>query len=97
MSEQFTIVWRDGGREPQCPANPAYPHGIDVDMSREGGDSCCTELPYPARRCGIWLVVCRRCKLRVGVTAAGRRDDPRSVTVECKEPRSTAALRQVAA
>lgn len=33
---QFTITWHDSGREPQCPPNPAYPSGIDLDGSSLG-------------------------------------------------------------
>lgn len=78
---QFAITWHDSGREPQCPPNPAYPSGIDLDAAFEG--ACETALPYPAPRCGHYLVVCRRCGLRVGVTTAGRPDDPRSLKVNC--------------
>ena len=30
---QFAITWHDSGREPQCPPNPAYPSGIDLDAA----------------------------------------------------------------
>lgn len=80
----FKIEWIDRGREPQNPPNPAYPSGIDVDMS-EGKPGCITSLPYPARRCGVYIVECGKCGIRVGVTTAGRIDDPRSVKVPCRE------------
>jgi C4-type Zn-finger protein len=43
-----------------------------------------TELPYPAKRCGIYLVVCERCGYSAAITTAGRPDDPRKVTLPCK-------------
>lgn len=84
MAEQFRIIWRDWGREPQVPANPDYPKGIDLDISSPGAKTCQTPLPYPARRCGVYIVSCSVCGLNVGVTTAGRPDDPRSVRVTCK-------------
>jgi hypothetical protein len=76
-------TWIDSGREPKSPPNPKFPDGVDIDLSR-GQRSCQVPLDYPAPRCGYHLVVCRTCKLRVVVTTAGRRDDPRSVKVACK-------------
>jgi hypothetical protein len=87
MSEQFTIVWLDSGREPQCPPNPDYPNGIDVPSPRHGeaGFKFCTvTLPYPAKRCGSYVIECTKCGFRVGITTAGRPDDPRSVELECQ-------------
>jgi uncharacterized protein len=31
----FKIEWIDRGREPQCPPNPAYPNGVDLDGANE--------------------------------------------------------------
>jgi hypothetical protein len=78
------IVFKDHRREPQCPPNPDYPHGIDVDLTHGAEPSCSTTLPYPALRCGLWIIECEKCGLRVAVTAAGRIDDPRSVKMPCK-------------
>lgn len=86
MAEQWEIRWHDGGREPQCAPDPAYPEGIDVDASGGAVARCKTALPYPARRCGVYLVHCRLCGFRGAITTAGRPDDPRSVTVACKRP-----------
>lgn len=77
-------VWIDGGREPRNPPNPAYPDGIDVDLSNGATRACSVQLRHPAPRCGTYLVVCRACGVRVAVTTAGRADDPRTVTVACK-------------
>lgn len=77
------IEWVDRGREPQCAPNPDYPNGKDIDMSEADGPTCYAELPYPAKRCGVYIIECERCGLRVGVTTAGRPDDPRSVKIAC--------------
>lgn len=77
------ITWVDGEREPQCAPNPAYPKGIDVDMSYGAAQTCYTELPYPARRCGAYHIECGKCGQRIAVTTAGRPDDPRSLKVGC--------------
>lgn len=76
------IEWHDGGREPQCPPDPAYPTGKDV-LLVDGIEKCATRLPYPARRCGYFTVKCERCGAHVAVTTAGRPDDPRSVEIPC--------------
>lgn len=82
--EQFEITWHDSGREPQVKPNPAYPKGIDLDASMSGRPFCMTALPYPAARCGHYLVVCRSCGTRVACTTAGRPDDPRSIRFPCR-------------
>lgn len=82
-SDYFDVVWHDSGREPQCPSNPDYPDGIEIDVaSRE--PSCIVTLAYPARRCGFYEVRCRLCSYSAIVTTAGRRDDPRSVRLPCQ-------------
>lgn len=78
------IEWVDLGREPECAPNPAFPDGIDVDISSEDAPACFTELPHPAKRCGFYKVTCGGCGLSVIVTTAGRSDDPRSLRVTCK-------------
>jgi hypothetical protein len=83
-SGKFTITWRDSGREPQCPANPDYPDGKDLDGSGGASLSCTVALPYPAKRCGAYLLRCLVCGITAGVTTAGRRDDPRSITLACR-------------
>jgi hypothetical protein len=77
------VAWDDHGREPQCPPNPLLPDGLDVDVSEGAKKTCAVALPYPAPRCGVWVICCDECGLSVGVTAAGRPDDPRSVKVAC--------------
>lgn len=82
----FSIKWNDAGREPQCAPNPLYPDGIDADCSGGAGATCTTALPYPAKRCGHFLVECKMCGVRVAITTAGRPDDPRSVKIACRKP-----------
>ena len=81
----FKVRWLDGGREPRCPPNPRFPDGVDVigstNMDRP---HCHTILPYPAPRCGGYLIKCNKCGLTAYVTTAGRVDDPRSFWVNCK-------------
>lgn len=79
----ISVRFIDGRREPQCPPNPAYPTGMDVDMSRGQSISCTVQLPYPAPRCGMMMIECDRCHQRIMVTVAGRVDDPRTVKLGC--------------
>lgn len=83
MSAQFRIEWVDREREPQSAPDPAFPFGRDIDGSG-GRPSCRVALPYPAKRCGFYVVECRTCGYSIGITTAGRPDDPRSVRVPCK-------------
>jgi hypothetical protein len=79
--EQFDVQWIDRGREPQCPSRPEFPNGIDIVVGQP--PSCTVELPYPAKRCGYYVVKCRLCGFSVICTTAGRPDDPKSLTVPC--------------
>jgi len=83
MSTRTKIEWIDHKRDPQCAPNPAYPEGIDLDCAN-GAPSCKIDLPYPAKRCGLYLVECLICGYRVACTTAGRPDDPKSVNIPCK-------------
>lgn len=78
------VDWHSDGRTAQHPPDPAYPEGKPVDVSNGARATCSVDLPYPAPSCGIWVVVCPDCGLRLGFTAAGRIDDPRRVTVACQ-------------
>lgn len=81
----FKVTWIDRKREPQNPADPRYPNGIDLDMTRGEPANCSTALPYPAKRCGYYYVECTICGKNAVITTAGRRDDPRSVKLACKQ------------
>lgn len=94
------VEWVDGETEPLMPPDPRYPAGIDLDettherIDMQSGavippdpdrKSCFTFLrPYPAPRCGAFIVKCDVCGLLAVVTTAGRSDDPRSLRVPCK-------------
>ena len=80
--EKFDVMWLDHGREPLHPPDPRYPEGTDIEIG--GSPSCFVKLPYPAKRCGLFIVRCRVCGFSAGVTTAGRPDDPRSVKLPCK-------------
>ena len=87
MQPDHKVKWLDSGREPTCKPNPAYPNGIVVDASR-GGKSCKVDLPYPAKRCGAYQVMCKKCGATAMVTTAGRPDDPNAVIMACDLPKS---------
>jgi hypothetical protein len=82
--DRFDIEWFDSKREPHEPPDPRYPKGIDLNCAGFAAKTCCAGLPYPAKRCGVYLVKCRVCQTTAVVTTAGRPDDPRSVTVACR-------------
>lgn len=77
------IDWIDHGRAPTVKPNPAYPNGVDIDLSRGAEKTCLVDLPYPARRCGRYVITCPDCGLSAFVTTAGRADDPRSLKIGC--------------
>lgn len=79
----FKLTFLTEGRAPTLPSDPAYPNGMDVEMAGKH-KACVASLPYPAKACGVHIVECEECGCRVGLTAAGRPDDPRSVRISCK-------------
>ena len=85
MSEHLTVEWVDRNREPSCSPDPDYPDGKDISLVGYDGDTCKKNLPYPAKRCGIYIVRCKKCEQSIGCTTAGRPDDPRSIELMCKE------------
>jgi hypothetical protein len=78
------ITWIDHGREPKCAPNPAYPNGMDIAPPWGDVPTCKVDLPYPAKRCGIYVIKCEICGIQIGATTAGRADDPRSILIPCK-------------
>jgi hypothetical protein len=85
MKPKLRVTWIDSGLEPQCAPNPRYPHGIGLDFRHDVDAPCCTtDLPYPAKRCGAFIIKCQICGLSVAISTAGRPDDPRSIIVSCK-------------
>lgn len=89
MRQPHEVIWIDRHREPQCPPDPAFPDGKHIDAGVE--PSCRVELPYPAPRCGYWLVRCHACHTDALVTTAGRPDDPRSIKLPCERGRAPQA------
>ncbi len=81
------ITFNDSGRAATQPSNPKFPDGIDIDISAPGRASCCFNLSYPAPRVGTYSIVCRTCRYTAVITVAGRPDDPRTLTLPCKEIR----------
>lgn len=81
----FKVEWIDHWREPKCAPDPDYPNGKDLDGAKDlGVPTCKTDLPYPAKRCGLYYVECNICGCNAMITTAGRPDDPRSVLIPCK-------------
>jgi len=83
MPTHLKIEWKDRNREPQCAPNPEFPNGKDIDISDGAQKKCTAHVPYPAKRCGVYVIKCMVCGMKIGVTTAGRPDDPRSVTLPC--------------
>lgn len=77
------IEWVDGGKWTQVQPNPAYPTGIDIDLSDGATRTCIVKLPYPAKRIGHYKVVCPVCGFMIMCSTEGRPDDPRSLTIPC--------------
>lgn len=84
LNTNLEVKWIDRGVEPKCAPNPAYPEGIDIDASNGAQPTCSAALPYPAKRCGYFTVVCSVCKQSALITTAGRPDDPRSIKLACQ-------------
>ena len=96
-SDNLTVEWIDGGREPRCPPDPRFPDGVDFDVTKGHAleATCQAALQCPAPRCGQWLIACSKCGQRILITAAGRRDDPRSVKIPCAIPINNVVLNQI--
>lgn len=82
--EKIRILWRDSGREPQEKPDAAYSDGMHVRLPA-GQTGCIVKLPYPAQRCGMFILTCNRCGASAAITTAGRPDDPRSFELRCKK------------
>lgn len=84
MPTEITVKFISHNRKPKCAPNPAYPNGIDVDLTNGAKVACLADLPYPAECCGVLLVHCEACGYSTVITTAGRIDDPRTVKLPCK-------------
>jgi hypothetical protein len=79
------VVFLDSGRDPQCKPDQKYPDGMTINLAEHASQETCTKnLPYPAPRCGIYMVTCTICGYSAALTVAGRPDDPRILTIPCK-------------
>lgn len=83
-ANRIDVKWLDSGRWPLNPPEPAYPKGIDLDLSDGAEATCLVDLPYPAKRCGVFKIKCETCGQTMAVTTAGRADDPKSVKFACR-------------
>lgn len=84
ISDWHTVEWVSKNRPPQCAPNPDFPDGKNLMHFDPEYLHCKIPIPYPAECCGTWIISCLKCGLRVAATAAGRPDDPKSLTVNCK-------------
>ena len=87
MEQEVKIEFISHGRKAQCPPNPDYPNGKDVDATN-GEDGIWVELPYPAPECGVFIVSGSHIK-KTAITAAGRPDDPRNVKIALLKEQNT--------
>ena len=79
------VTFLDSGHEPQEKPNPEYPNGKPISLLPHAlAKGCTRNLPYPAPRCGAYLITCHTCGYSVAVTVAGRPDDPNIITLPCK-------------
>ncbi len=84
LENPISIIWVDALRAAECAADPRYPDGIDLDLSRGAEKACTVALPHPAKRCGCYKIHCIKCGMVVAITTSGRADDPRSIKFACK-------------
>ena len=84
MKTALFASWHGTGRTAQCPPDPAFPNGRPIDLRRSDNQEFCEiELQHPAPECGMWIVECVKCGKKIGLTAAGRPDDPSTIKVGC--------------
>lgn len=79
----ISVTFLSHNRKPTCAPNPAYPEGMDLDLTNGAKVACLANLPYPAECCGVLIVRCSKCNESVAITTAGRIDDPRTVRLAC--------------
>lgn len=82
------VRWESLNRKAQCEPDEHYPDGIEIDATTERDRFACrVDIPYPPPhpgQCGLWAVDCDHCQSTFICTAAGRPDDPKSMTVPCR-------------
>lgn len=72
-----------GRGKAKCKSDKNYPDGKIINISTEE-DIHRISIPYPAPECGVWILKCETCDFSVGVTAAGRPDDPKQINFKCR-------------
>jgi hypothetical protein len=81
----FDVAFIDKGHKAVEKPDPKYPDGTPVNLAPNAVvKTCCRNLPYPAPRCGFYVVTCRTCGFDAIISVAGRPDDPRTITLPCK-------------
>jgi len=80
--EKFTIEWYDSKITSNTVPEQDSPKNILV--YDEHKLFCKISLPYPAKRCGMYVVKCNECGNVVGIPTTGKVDDPCSITINCK-------------
>lgn len=83
MRGRLKAAFHDTGRKAKNPPQPGFPDGLHIDAAVNAKRKCSIELDYPSIGIGTWEVRCTVCGVSVGLTAAGRADDPRRVTLPC--------------
>jgi hypothetical protein len=83
-SSGILVDWVDQHRPPKHPPDPAWPNGAAIDVALNALRACRLELPYPAARCGLWVITCKQCGYAMSLATTGQADDPRSVRVPCR-------------
>jgi hypothetical protein len=94
MEHAITVEFISHKRKAQCAPNPAYPNGIDLDLTDGAKVACLADLPYPAECCGVLIVRCQKCGSGHAITTAGRTDDPKSVKLPCHGASSVSSQEQ---
>jgi hypothetical protein len=80
----ITVIFSPSGRgKAKCKADENFPNGKIIEISKDN-NAHKIALPYPAPECGVWILKCETCNFAVGVTAAGRKDDPKQVNFICR-------------
>ena len=80
------VYFIDAGHRSDERPDPAFPTGRRVNIDGPLPTAlCCYNLPYPAPRCGTYVVECLECPVRHEIPVNGRSDDPYIITMPCKK------------
>jgi hypothetical protein len=84
LNMSIEVYFLDSGREPQCKADPRYPDGVHLNLAVGAEQKCTRNVPWPAPRCGTYVIECKKCGFKGAIKVGGSPDDPRIVTMPCK-------------